>query len=84
MGSQILQPLAIEKIILVTHAFHMPRALNEFKRVGFDALPAPTAFFSNQEKLSIFSFIPSAQALTVSSFILHEYLGLLWYRLRYH
>ncbi|MDP2901986.1 MAG: YdcF family protein [Methylovulum sp.] len=80
----LLQPLNIDRIILVTHAFHMPRALTEFKRVGFDVQPAPTAYFSSEDGLSVFSFIPSAQALTVSSFVFHEYLGLLWYRLRYH
>jgi len=80
----LLQTLNIERVILVTHAFHMPRALTEFERVGFDVLPAPTGYLSTKEELSVFSFIPSAQALTVSSFVFHEYLGLLWYRLRYH
>lgn len=80
----LLQPLNIDRIILVTHAFHMPRALTEFKRVDFDVQPAPTGYFSTEEELSVFSFIPSAQALTVSSFVFHEYLGLLWYGLRYH
>lgn len=80
----LLQALNIDRIVLVTHAFHMSRALTEFKRVGFDVQPAPTGYLSTEENLSLLSFIPSAQALTVSSFVFHEYLGLLWYRLRYH
>jgi uncharacterized SAM-binding protein YcdF (DUF218 family) len=80
----LLQTFNIDRIILVTHAFHMPRALTEFKKVGFDVEPAPTGYFSTEEALSLFGFIPSAQALTVSTFVFHEHLGLLWYRLRYH
>lgn len=80
----LLKPLNMNRIILVTHAFHMPRALIEFKRAGFDVQSAPTGYFFAKQALNVFSFIPSAQALTVSSFIVHEYLGLLWYRMRYH
>ncbi len=80
----LLQTLNINRIILVTHAFHMPRALTAFEQLGFDVQPAPTGYFSTGQGLDLFSFIPSAQALTVSSFVFHEYLGLIWYRLRYH
>jgi uncharacterized SAM-binding protein YcdF (DUF218 family) len=79
----LLRPLHIDKILLVTQAFHIPRAITEFKRVGFDVLAAPTGFLHAEHHLRIFSFIPSAEALTDSSYIFHEYLGLLWYRLRY-
>ncbi len=80
----LLQALNIDRIILVTHAFHMPRAFIEFKKVGFDVQAAPTGYLSTDKELNVFSFIPSAQALLTSTFVLHEYLGLLWYQLRYH
>jgi uncharacterized SAM-binding protein YcdF (DUF218 family) len=79
----LLQPFKIGRILLVTHAFHMQRALTEFKRVGFDVQPAPTGFISNENPLKVFSFIPSAHALETSSFMLHEVMGLIWYKLRY-
>ena len=75
----LLQSLNIDRIILVTHAFHMSRASNEFIQAGFDVQPAPTGYFFSEEALSLLSFIPSAKALTVSSFVIHEYLGMIWY-----
>ncbi len=72
----------IKKILLVTHALHMPRAVQQFRRVGFQVTPAPTAFIST-ENTSVFNYIPSASALEVSSMALHELLGKLWYTLRY-
>ena len=82
---KILQPLKIDKILLVTHAFHMKRAEIEFEKVGFDVQAAPTAHLSsaNEDELTIFDFLPSAQAMLNSTFALHEYMGLLWYKLRY-
>ncbi|MDD5272527.1 MAG: YdcF family protein [Methylovulum sp.] len=78
---QLLQAQGIDKIILVTQAYHLPRALELFRQEGFQVLPAPTAFIKYKPSLSLFSFIPSATALENSFLVLHEYLGLLWYRI---
>lgn len=82
---EMLQPLKIDKILLVTHAFHMKRAKIEFEKVGFNVQIAPTAYLSstNKDELTIFDFLPSAQAMLNSTLALHEYMGLLWYKLRY-
>ncbi len=82
-SKEILAKESITRIVLVTQAFHMPRALHQFERVGFDVLPAPTDFMTNEDKLDIFSFIPSAFALQKSFLISHEWLGWYWYQLRY-
>lgn len=37
----LLEPRGIRRILLVTGSHHMPRALSVFRRVGFEALPAP-------------------------------------------
>ncbi len=79
---QILGKENIRKILLVTHALHMPRAAQQFRRVGFNVMPAPTGFITPENR-SVFSYIPSASALEVSSMALHELLGKLWYKLRY-
>ena len=79
---QLLKNFHINRIILVTHAFHMPRALIEFKKAGFDVLPAPTARLQTPRKITIFSFIPKAESLKTSSLILHEYIGLIWYKFK--
>jgi uncharacterized SAM-binding protein YcdF (DUF218 family) len=81
---QVLQSEPVDRILLVTHAFHMKRAMNEFQRVGFTVQAAPTAYFSNSDnKFELLDFIPSPAALVISSFVLHEYLGMLWYQIRY-
>ncbi len=79
---KILEKEQIDRIILVTHALHMPRAMRQFKKVGFQVTPAPTAFIS-MSGFSLYNFLPSARALKLSSLVLHECLGQLWYRLRY-
>jgi uncharacterized SAM-binding protein YcdF (DUF218 family) len=44
--------------------------------------PAPTGFHA-QSSLMPHDFIPSAGALKDSHYAMHEWLGLLWYRLRH-
>ncbi len=67
------------RIILVTSAFHMKRSSAMFRKQGFDVVPAPTAYRSEQRGLSPFSFIPSAESLHDSAAALAEYLSLAWY-----
>jgi len=40
---RILEQQGIDRIILVTQAYHMPRAELEFRKAGFQVLAAPTA-----------------------------------------
>ncbi len=81
---KILHIQKIDKILLVTHAFHMKRAKMEFEKAGFDVQAAPTVYLSsvNDDELDIFQFIPSAQAILNSHFALHEFMGLAWFKIR--
>ncbi|WP_305908004.1 YdcF family protein [Methylomarinum sp. Ch1-1] len=79
----ILAENNIQRIILVTQAYHMPRALIQFEKFGLMVLPAPTDFIFSAEPWGIFSFIPSASALQKSFLLTHEWLGFYWYQLRY-
>jgi uncharacterized SAM-binding protein YcdF (DUF218 family) len=83
LSRKLLQPQAIDRIVLVTQAYHLPRAVSEFSKAGFQVLPAPTDFISHSSGVTLLDFIPSASGLTGSFLVLHEYLGLLWYRIRY-
>jgi len=84
---EILQKDNVNTIVLVTQAYHMPRALHEFTNAGFNVLPAPTAFIAgpleNPFNLTIFDFLPSPTALRDSFLLAHESLGMLWYAIRY-
>jgi len=74
----------VQRILLVTHAWHMPRAVYSFEQAGFSVIPAPTGFRSmNQEGVRLQDYLPQANALYLSSLMLHELLGLFWYRLAY-
>ena len=63
--------------ILVTSAFHMPRAMQLMRRAGADPLPAPTgqslyaAYAADRIGL-----IPGSRGLRKTEAALHEYLGL--------
>ncbi|MFQ5328516.1 MAG: YdcF family protein [Thermodesulfobacteriota bacterium] len=70
------------RIILVTSASHMARSSAMFMGEGFDVLPAPCGYRSEDKPLAIGSFIPRAAALNDSSTALYEYFALVWYRFR--
>ncbi len=78
---RILSGHKIRRIYLVTHAWHMPRATAAFKKMGFDVVPAP-AGYSTPNPTTPLTFLPSAGGLANSSQALHEWIGLLWYRLK--
>ncbi|MFW5812234.1 MAG: YdcF family protein [Alkalispirochaetaceae bacterium] len=69
--------------ILVTSALHMPRAVYSFRAQGIEPVPAPTLFRSDPAPPLLTDFLPSAGGLDTSSRALHEYLGLLYYRIRF-
>lgn len=70
------------KIILVTSAFHMPRAIDLFEEKKLIVIPYPVDFKSNNEKRTIISFIPSTDGLNTTYKALREFLGRLYYRIK--
>lgn len=83
LSAERLKGLGYTRVLLVTHAWHLPRALDECARVGLDAVPAPMGFISTNLALrpAWRQWLPSAKALWESRLLLHEYLGRLWYTL---
>lgn len=77
---KILAPQHITRIYLVTHAWHIPRAKAAFEKVGFEVVAAPTGFATGSS-FNILQVIPDSRALNMSRIALHEWIGLLWYRL---
>ena len=66
--------------ILVTSAFHMPRAMFIFKRLGMNPYPCPTDF-RQEDSYSCLDFLPRSKNLKKSNLAFHEYVGMLFYRL---
>lgn len=71
------------KIILVTSAFHMPRAQKVFEAVDINVIPFPVDFRNGVGKLTIMSFIPSAASFANTSFFVREIIGRIYYNLKY-
>lgn len=80
--ARLLNPEHIATVVVVTHAWHLPRALWAFERAGLHALPwpAPRDFVRLQR---VDDVLPSIAALPDSAHALHEMIGGLYYRLRY-
>ena len=77
----MLAPLGINRVYLVTHAWHMPRSKWIFQQAGFHVMIAPTQYATSL-RLTPRDFVPHAYALEDSSHFFHEVIGLLWYGLK--
>jgi uncharacterized SAM-binding protein YcdF (DUF218 family) len=78
-SAAILRDAGIKRVLLVTHAVHMPRAVRFFTLAGLDALPAPTTFIPPARRFP-YAFRPKMSALEDSTFAIYEVLGTAWYR----
>jgi len=80
---KILQKSNLNTILLVTSAIHMPRSLAIFRKLGIEAIAAPTDFnvVESSEPLNIFAFLPDAEVLKDTTNALKEYLGLVIYKI---
>lgn len=62
--------------ILVTSAYHMPRTMGLFEKLGLHPIAAPTDFLATQKD---WLEILDKRALKNFEIALHEYIGLMWY-----
>lgn len=82
LSREILGPLGIDRILLVTQGFHMARAKAIFEQFGFHCLAAPTGFEGRLDRaVSPGDFYPGMAGLRLSTLVLHELLGSAYYRL---
>jgi uncharacterized SAM-binding protein YcdF (DUF218 family) len=70
-------------IILVTSAFHMPRAKQVFEAAGMNVEPFAVDFRQEMKELTVIDFIPTAEALKDTSFFVREMVGRIFYALKY-
>ncbi|MBI2603800.1 MAG: YdcF family protein [Deltaproteobacteria bacterium] len=76
-SAEIIQREGIRRILLVTQAWHMRRAVQAFSKAGFDVVPAPAFFESSTSFLGVRSWIPNAHSFLVSNLAVHEMWGYL-------
>lgn len=64
--------------VLVTSAYHMPRAMLVFQRAGLNAIPYPVDYYTH-DGLVWSDLLPAAQNWVALDLALHEYVGILFY-----
>ena len=70
-----------QRVVIVTSAEHMPRAMALATRAGLDAIAAPVSAPIGDAGGGASSVVPSVTALEHSSAAVHEMLGLVWTQL---
>jgi uncharacterized SAM-binding protein YcdF (DUF218 family) len=69
--------------VLVTSASHLPRATALFRHQGLAPIPAPAHHLSLDTRgVTVSELFPSPSALEAAHHGIHEYIGLLWSKLR--
>lgn len=77
-SAPLLQAHGARRVLLVTHAAHMPRARFEFEAQGIEVVPAPTAWLGNLDANDqVLAALPSAASAYAGWYAVHEWLGLL-------
>ncbi len=89
---RILTEKGLNRILLVTSALHMPRAVAIFKKQGFDVIPAPTDYLVTDAdwehytqadfSLQLYNLLPSSADLDLTSRAMKEWIGIIVYKFR--
>jgi uncharacterized SAM-binding protein YcdF (DUF218 family) len=72
----MLKSAGVRRIALVSHGWHLRRAIPLFERQGFEVVAAPTRFTTHSPSL-FFYLIPDYQSFEKSTTALRELLGIL-------
>ncbi|HYN78833.1 MAG TPA: YdcF family protein [Lamprocystis sp. (in: g-proteobacteria)] len=81
----MLAQAGVTHVLLVTSAWHLPRAVEACERAGIGVTPAPTGFATSpgwETDLGLYDWLPSPHALHLSYYAIHEHLGRAWYQVR--
>ena len=68
--------------LLVTSAAHMRRSMALCRKQGLAPIAAPTDFIVHRTHWSLVDLVPEADGFEHADHALHEWIGLLWSRLR--
>lgn len=81
--AKILQAEGIQRVLLVTDAWHMPRSRWSYEQLGFSVTSAPVGFLSGANSRPLNGWMPESKALWQNTALLNEAIGALLYRLSY-
>jgi len=78
---QIAMERKLQRLILVTTAWHMPRAEMLFRRAGVDVVPYPVDYYTRyMESRTMLDLVPQASGMLNTEIALREFYGLAYYR----
>jgi uncharacterized SAM-binding protein YcdF (DUF218 family) len=80
-SAELLQKDGVRRVLLVTHGWHLPRAIEAFAAHGIEAVGAGTGWRS-EAVVDWTSWLPASAALRDTTFALHEWIGRLAYSVR--
>ncbi|QER42202.1 YdcF family protein [Thermodesulfobacterium sp. TA1] len=74
-----------ERFLLLTSAYHLPRAIILFKKEGLNPIPYPTNYNHKLCKpdFSVSNFFPNDLYFSLTNLAFHEYLGILFYKIKF-
>ena len=71
----------VDRIYLVTSAVHMPRSLAVLQKQGIEAIPVKAGYLYSHQ-LGWLDYLPNRGALKANLSAIHEWLGLIWYKVK--
>jgi uncharacterized SAM-binding protein YcdF (DUF218 family) len=80
-SADILRAEGITSVYVVTHSWHMRRAVVAFRDAGMTVTAAPTSPDDALEP-NLGDFLPRASGWQAGYYAMHEWIGYAWYRLR--
>jgi uncharacterized SAM-binding protein YcdF (DUF218 family) len=82
LTAPLLAARGIRRIALVTEATHMPRSALAFRKQRIDVVPAGCNYMALRPPASWTAIVPSVTAAGSIQRATHEWVGLVWYKLR--
>jgi uncharacterized SAM-binding protein YcdF (DUF218 family) len=80
---QVLLPQGIKRVVVVTQAWHMPRAVWSFEQAGFEVVPAPVGFLGVDNARPLGGWMPEFKSIWQSGQLMNELVGQVGYWMFY-
>jgi uncharacterized SAM-binding protein YcdF (DUF218 family) len=81
-SQRLLRAAGVQAGYVVTHSWHLPRALDSFRQEGFAAIPAPTRWHGGPGFGRVTDWVPRPDHLVESWLAIREWTGRLAYMFR--
>jgi len=82
-SAELLEPLGLKRVVVVTHAWHMPRSVWSFEAAGLTVVPAPVGFLGTDSGEPFGGWMPTFKSIWRSGQLMNEAVGQVGYWLFY-